>query len=801
MTVGLVLVSHVAAIAQGVRELVAQMAPGVTVADAGGTDGGGMGTSFDLVLAALEQAQGGDGIVALYDLGSALLTTQTAIELLDPELQARVLVVDAPLVEGALAAAVAAQGGASLPEVADAARSVYAAAASAAAPAGDPARPEGPAHPGAGHPDAVRATVRLRNTSGLHARPAAQLVRAIAGLDADVRVGPAGAAGVDARSLIAVVALGLRGGALVELSATGFDADDAIRAACALVDTGFGETSDPDEVAADAPPRVAEGVLQGIAVSPGLATGPLVALRQAEPDVPRRRADLGSDAGTELTRLTGAVATARRSAAALPAGLAEAHLALLDDPLLLSGATAEVEGGLTADSAWWSAVANARATLAASPDDVARARAADVLDIGLQVLAALDPARGVRRLQLDGLDGLDGLAGLAGAVVAASDLLPSQVSDLAAAGVAGLATAAGARTAHASVVARGFGLPMVAGLGAGVLTAPAGGTVVLDGTAGTLEPDPALPRVRAAQARAAADATELARAVALAQPPVVLADGRRILVEANVGSVAEARAAVAAGADGVGLLRTELLFLGRPDMPGEEEQADLVHAVLEELGERRVVVRTLDVGGDKDLPALHLDPRRNGFLGERGLRHGLAHPEILRTQLRAVLRAAGRRPVGEVDVMAPMVTFADEARAFREIVGSVVAELECEGIEHRAPTRVGVMVEVPAAALAVDEIGREVDFVSVGSNDLLQCLAAAERTVPEVAHLYRPDGTALWRLLEMVVVQARSVGCDVAVCGEIAGDRELAPRLVHLGIAELSVVPGSVPAVKAALRL
>jgi multiphosphoryl transfer protein len=249
----------------------------------------------------------------------------------------------------------------------------------------------------------------------------------------------------------------------------------------------------------------------------------------------------------------------------------------------------------------------------------------------------------------------------------------------------------------------------------------------------------------------------------------------------------------------VGLLRTELLYVDRPELPGEEEQVAELAEIFAALGDRPVVVRTLDAGGDKLLPALHLDPWRHGPLGERGLRHGLRHPTVLRTQLRAIARAATDCR-GEVSVMAPMVTVAAEARAFRDLVGSVVRELaECD-VPHRPPARVGVMIEVPAAALTAEEIGSEVDFVSVGSNDLAQYVMAADRTNDAVGELYQPDHPALWRLYETLVTGARRAGCEVAVCGELAASPDAAVRLVDLGVDELSMAPTAIPDVKAALR-
>ena len=364
--------------------------------------------------------------------------------------------------------------------------------------------------------------------------------------------------------------------------------------------------------------------------------------------------------------------------------------------------------GASAEYAWWHAVAVVRAALGGT-DEIAAGRAPDVLDIGLRVLAELDPAVVASSLPPAG--------DLGGAVVIADDVVPSQVPQLVAAGVAGLVTAHGSRTAHASLLARGLGLPMVVAVGASMLDLRDRTVAVVDGDSGTVIAPASQDQLDEARQRAEVQRAARGAAAEAARQPVVLADGRQVAVGANVGTPGEARAALQAGADMIGLLRTELLFLGKRDLPGEEEQVAQLSQVLAEFPGRPVVIRTLDIGGDKPLPALRLDPRRHGFLGQRGLRYGLAHPGLMRTHVRAVLRAAATHQ-GEFVLMAPMVTYVDEVRAFRDLVEAAAAGLTAERVAHRHPDALGIMVEVPAAALAIDEIAAGLDFVSVGTNDL-----------------------------------------------------------------------------------
>lgn len=738
--VGLVLVSHSAALADGVAELARQMAPDVALWPVGGSDDGGLGTSFERISAALTELGPAGGIV-LYDLGSARLTTETALEFLDETTANRIELVDAPLVEGALAAAVAAQGGGDRAEVVAAARGVG--NLGAGNPAASPVESVADA--------AIEArTVLVRNPLGLHARPAAELVRALAGLDADVTIGRRDQHPVDARSLLAVVGLATRAGDELRLSASGPDADGALTTLTELIETGFGE-SDAPAVPEDSP----------AAGSAGRAVGRLQRITvTAVPDV---RAD---DPELERERLDAALAAA---VSRLDRGdpMARAHAALLSDPSLAASAQAELDQGWSAASGWWRAVSRAANELAASGDPVVAGRAVDVREAGAAVLTELG-------IELDRVP-----SDATGLILLADELGPGEVTEFEQRGGAGIVLEHGTPTAHAVVVARGLGLPLV--LGGQSMGAVADGTVVaIDGTAGTIEVDPA-------------DQAPVRRQIVGDFAPVEVG-GRRIMIAANIGSVAEARAAVAYGADAVGLLRTELLLLDRPELPDEESQRAELAEIFAVLGDRPVVVRVLDAGGDKPVRALQLDPQHNGFLGVRGLRWLLAHPEVLHTQLRAISRAA----VGHhVSVMAPMVSLAREAQAFVAAIEDAQRSLDEDGLDHIRPEQVGVMVEVPAAALAADELGRLVDFLSIGSNDLLSYTFAADRTEPGVANLLEPDSTAMERLLGQICERA---GVPVHVCGELAADPQRARWFVDRGVTELSMAAPRIPEVKRALR-
>lgn len=795
--VGLVIVSHSAELASGVVDLARQMAPDVQIIPAGGNDDGGIGTSFDLIEQAVTRLLDEDaaGAVVLYDLGSAQLTAEMVLEMLDPDQLSRCDLVDAPLVEGAIAAAVTAQGGSDLQAVAQAARDAGAsdvgtgadAATSLHSPGDDPSSDTATTT----GEDWVCAEVTLTNPLGLHARPAARLARELGDVEATVALGDGRP--VDLRSVMRVVGLGARGGARVRLCARGADASDALARLTALAEDGFGERTDAD-APNDEPGAGSSATIPLLGQSStaarsgpapgsgGLAIGELVQTAAVPRELPTELPPAATSTAPEQLR---AAVTAAADRLDHGDEFARTHGTLLRDPALLRDALDRLhrDAGVGVAHAWWDAVTSVADEAAADADPVLAGRAVDVLEAGAVVLHEL------------GVEARPRPEDIAGRIVLADDLGPGAVTALAEQGAAGAVLRRGQATAHAVVVASGFGLPMVIRAGTSLDDA-VGSTVVIDGSTGSVEVDPGEQRVAAARTQIEAADRARERARRQAQERVTW-HGRPIAVAANIGSVSGAEAAVLNGADAVGLLRTELLVLEESQIPSEDAQVEALRAVLQPLGTRPVVVRVLDPGGDKPVRALDLTEQDNGFLGVRGLRYLLHHPELLRTQLRAVLRAsAGHR----VSVMAPMVTTAAEAQAFRAAVGAAAAALSAEGIEHEEPRGVGVMVEVPAAALSVAQLAPYVDFLSVGTNDLMSYLSAADRTSAQMADLLDMSSVALWRLLGILCTDAREHGLPVAVCGELAGRPEHTRALLDLGVHELSMAPARIPTIKRAIR-
>ena len=799
--VGIVVVSHSPKLAEGVVELARQMGgEDALLEPVGGLDlpDRPIGTDAVLVLGAIERAWSEDGVLVLMDLGSAVLSAEMAVDMLPADRRDRVLLCEAPLVEGAVAAAVAARLGRPLSEVADEARGALAPKAAhlgapevaqAASAASIPAAPvSGPA-----------AIVRLlvQNPLGLHARPAARLVQTAGRFNADVRVtnlttgrGPA-----SARSLNAVATLGVLQDHEIEVAAEGPDAAEAVMAIRELAAEGFGDApaeamAIPAPVAATVP---VEGVLAGLPASPGVAVGPVRHFRP--PDVEAPSGPIGEPA-EEWAALSAALDAARaeirvtRDSIAARAGeqsaaIFDAHLLFLEDEELLAPVrTAILHDRCGAAEAWTEAVDRTTEAWRALDDPYLRARAADVEDLGKQVLGRLSGAtRGAPTL-------------LGSGVLVATDLTPADTAGLDPDVVRGIATALGGPTSHSAVLARSLGIPAVAGLGSDLLEIAEGVTVVLDGEAGTVRPSPDASEIARAEAKAEAFQASEAEARAEATEPAVTHDGTRVEVFANVGKPEDVAAAVAAGAEGVGLLRTEFLFLGREQMPTEQEQEVAYRGMAQALGGRPMILRTLDVGGDKPLPYLPMPREANPFLGVRGLRLGLARPDLLRLQLRAAVRVAADHPI---KVMFPMVTTLDELLAAKQILDDVRREVEAE-IGVTAPLGVGIMVEVPSAALAAWAFAPHVDFFSIGTNDLAQYTLAAERGNERVASLADALHPAVLRLIRMTAEAAEPFGRTVGICGELAADPAAVPILVGLGVRELSASPPAVPRIKRAVR-
>ncbi|MEL0617828.1 phosphoenolpyruvate--protein phosphotransferase [Cobetia marina] len=660
------------------------------------------------------------------------------------------------------------------------------------------------------------ASVTLLNAHGLHARPAKQLVQAARdagesfGIIPSLRLEQGEGGIVSAASLTKVLGLGARRGQTLVFSANGEDAranQAALDAMVAAVKAGLGESVEPlmdqrpEASAPDAQPASdkvaapeADSVVPAVGASPGMAIAPCWVMYQ-----PRFLYEARSDAGAEheAQRLASGIQTAReqlqelvnRAEGAEMAEILSMHEEMLGDPELFAAARESLEEGHSAEAAWWSAIDSAARAQENLADRLLAERAADLRDVGRRVLGVLTDTPLPSAPETPH-------------VLVTEDIGPSDVARLDTSRVRGLVTALGGATSHSAILARSLGIPAVVGAGPSVLAIADGSELIVDGERGRVSVMPSASRRARAEEAIAGHEQRQAAAWETRMAPAITRDGHQVEVVANLGNTAHAGDAVERGAEGVGLLRTEFVFMAHPQAPDLATQTAQYGEALDALDGRPLVARTLDVGGDKPLPYWPLPREDNPFLGLRGIRLALTRPEVLETQVRALLMAAGSRPIR---LMFPMVKDLAELRAARAIVERVRSELDAaHEAEHGQPlmrdVQVGVMIEIPSAALTAASIAPEVDFFSVGTNDLTQYTLAIDRghaTLSAQADGLHP---AVLRLIEMTVAAAHAHGAWVGVCGELASDDQAVGVLVGLGVDELSVSSRQIPLVKARVR-
>ncbi len=809
--VSIIIVTHSEKLALGVAELANQMTgeQPVPVIPAGGTDDGRVGTSFEKVERALEQAlDEGDSALILVDLGSAVMVTQMAIESLPEEMQQRIRMTNAPLTEGAIAAVVAAAGGDALDDVQRAAEQAL------ATPKIPEAAPiETAVAPRAEEPGAEEKSVGLvvPNPTGLHARPAARFVRTAMRFDADIAVQNVsqGRPRANAKSMMEVANTGTaRQGEQIRITAEGDDADEALRALQTLVESGFGEMNAeeegsarespaaPPEPDAESPaPAEDPDKLQGIAASEGFVVAPAFLYRPPKLDVERRTV---SDIPGEITRLQDALRQAREQLSELQQEVAQrdAEVAeifefqrmMLEDPALVDAIEEEIrDASSNAEAAVELAVDQWVRRFETGDDTVMRLRAADVRDAGNRVLRAL-----LGRVEERPLSTLPEPA-----IVVAEELTPSDTAQMDRERVLGLCTAGGGATSHVAILARMWNLPAVVGLGERVLRIEDGTLLAVDGGAGVVQVDPPPEVIEAFDAQRERREARLERALARTEEAAITRDGHQVEVVANIGDIASAQEALEFGAEGVGLLRTEFLYIDRATIPDEEEQYEAYRAIADVMEDRPLIIRTLDIGGDKPLPYLDLQPEMNPFLGVRAIRLALRRPDLFRPQLRAILRAS----VGHnVKVMFPLITTYHEVIQAKDALEKARQDLDQEGVPYTEDIEVGIMVETPAAALVADKIAPLVDFFSIGSNDLTQYTLACDRGNEQLGDLFQALDPAVLRLIRHLIDAAHAAGKWAGLCGELAGRRRAIPLLLGLGLDEFSMTPRAIPEAKQIIR-
>jgi multiphosphoryl transfer protein len=657
------------------------------------------------------------------------------------------------------------------------------------APEEAPARPAGEQL--AEFPNFVE--VKIQGAHGLHARPATAFVELAKRFQSEIHVRHNHKI-ANGKSLVSLLQLGVEGGSTLRIMARGLDADAALQALKAVVEGGLGEEEGPQPVrpaiqapkAAWTPTEVGQ-MVPGISASPGLAIGPLqhyqhqkivVEVHARDPKVEKNR--LQEAVASSLAELDQLYEEVKGRSGAGQAAIFRAHAEFLNDPELIDETVKGIDLGFSAGWSWQQVIQERVEAMAKLDDPIIAGRAIDLSDIGKRVLkllanvledAPFTPEKPV--------------------ILIAEDLSPSDTAGLNPELILGFCTAGGGPTSHTAIIARSLNIPAIVGTGPALLNLVDGTPAILDGGGGNLYLEPGAADVQSArQAQASLEKQRDAEYQGRYQPAFTT-DGHRMEIVANISRASEAAQAVEAGAEGVGLLRTEFLFLERLEPPSEDEQYAAYAEMVKALAGLPLIIRTLDIGGDKKLPYLNLPPEDNSFLGVRGIRLCLVRPDLFMPQLRAIYRAS---KLGPVKIMYPMIATVEDLDAALDFSEQARQEVGAD------PLEAGIMIEVPSAVVMADQLARKVDFFSIGTNDLTQYTLAMDRLHPMLAR--RADGLhpAVLRMVEKTVQAAQEAGKWVGVCGGVAGDPKGAILLMGLGVTELSLSIPSVAAIKARLR-
>ncbi|NQZ91123.1 MAG: phosphoenolpyruvate--protein phosphotransferase [Moritella sp.] len=801
--VGIVIVSHSRRLAEGVVELVTQMTQGkCNIAIAGGIDDEQypIGTDSIRVMSAIEEVHDESGVLVLMDLGSALLSTEVAIELLPPEVAGTVQLCSAPIVEGAMAAAVAAAANLPIDMVIAEAMGALAGKQSHLGDEPNPVMSVATPAPAVDDAEALSTTWVVQNPHGIHARPAALIVTTMAAIDATIEL-ERQSERANAKSLNAIAKLNVQCGDEICLYATGVEADLAVTEFIRLANSHFGESieadisciNDTSSPSIASPQETVEGALTGLAVCAGIVTGPVVHFDAVMPAIPVRNFE---SIKIENARLDNAIQKVteqleqQASDTELTLGkehaeIFKAHMLMLADPELLMDVRLRVEQHVIAEQAWLDTTTAMAEQYRSLESAYMREREADVRDIARQVM-----------LQLCG-NGQGGRIELTQpSVLLAKDLLPSDTAQLDPEKVLAICLSGGGKTSHSAILARAMGIPAIIRVENCLELVEPGQVVTVDGFSGLLWLTPTEEKQQELDDRRLTWLDQVNHQLLAAHEPAITADGYRFNIMANIGGLEDVSDALDAGAEGVGLLRTEFMFQSHAELPSEHEQYVVYRDIAAALGGFPLTIRSLDVGGDKPLLSYPMTEEDNPFLGLRGVRLCLADDKLFKDQLKAVLRAAAEYT--NIQLMIPMIALPSELRAVKALI--LVCREELDLPEEEYPLAIGIMIEVPAAVFNADELAQEADFFSIGTNDLTQYVMAADRGNPAVAELVDYKQPAVINAITMTCNAGKKANIPVSMCGEMAGDSEMTELLLRLGVTKLSASASMIPALKAKVR-
>lgn len=529
---------------------------------------------------------------------------------------------------------------------------------------------------------------------------------------------------------------------------------------------------------------------KGIAGSAGYGVGKVVIISDAKPEYENRTI---TDTDAEIKRYDDAVAAFTEKTHAMAeamkesvgehnAEILEGHILLLTDPGMDEITKGAIMSGTCAEAAFESTCDMFAGMFQMADDELTRQRATDIGDIKVRMLKILTGTPDVNISEVP-----------AGTILVAEDLTPSMTAGIVKENVAGIITAVGGKTSHSAILARALEIPAVLSVDGIVDMVSDGMTAVVDGCDGICILDPSPEEIEEYQAKREKYLSDKALLEVYRGKDTVTADGAKVHLYGNIGNTEDAKQVAACDGEGVGLFRTEFLFMGASELPSEEEQFQAYKAAAETMEGREVIIRTLDVGGDKDIPYLGLEKEDNPFLGFRAVRYCLQNKDSYRVQLRALLRASA---FGDIKIMVPLVTCVDEIRSVKALVKELMAELDAENIAYNKDIQVGAMIETPAASLIADLLAKEADFFSIGTNDLTQYTMAVDRGNAKVAYLYSSYNPAVLRSMKNIIEAANAAGIMVGMCGEAAADPLLIPLLISFGLGEFSVSATSVLATR-----
>ena len=817
---GIVIVSHSRTLAKSLCELAKELSgKDIPAAYAGGVEGKEdvFGTDATDIMDAVESVYSDEGVIIFADMGSALISSETALDFIDPEKAENIYISSAPLVEGVISAAVQCGTGSPLKlSVSEAEESLMQkieylkkdeASPNQEKSSGineNPVKKEERAASAVSDNSGSKLseTFIIKNRNGLHARPAAKLIKAVSesGCRAEVsnltkKRGP-----VNGISMNRLSTLELAAGDEMLLAAEGDNkrCTELLISIKKLVDDSFGEeealkrqNNEEDKVL---PPEGKKGI---VILSEGIALGKIHIADSAELDTEIEKSE---DAVEEITKLENAVEkvkseikkTSDRVKNRIPDDkmqIMETHLFILDDPELRDEAFLKIEKEkYTAASAWSLSAKAVVESYEKLENEYLKIRSADVKDAASRVLKYLLPDEKKENSSEYERSVPDG------AVIAAEKLTPSQVLQFDPEKTGGIILAESSTTSHASILAKSLGIPAIGGYD-NIRSLKEGDTIGLDAVNCKVFKDPdediCMNLLKAKESFLA----ERSMLQSESFRPAYTKDGKRIKICANIASLSEAEAALKNGADGIGVLRTEFLFLEKNAPPSEEEQFRFFSSVFEIMEGRPVTVRTLDIGGDKIIPYMNLPAEDNPFLGMRGVRIYDTYRDLLKTHIRSILRAGFDN---DLKIMIPMISQYNECRKAYELIKEVHNELEKEKVNHIWPVEIGIMIETPSSVMMANELAGISDFFSIGTNDLTQYVLAAERGNPSLSSYADPYDPSVLRSVRTAVHAAESAGIEVSLCGELGGDPEAAMLLIGMGIYSLSMNPYKIPAVKKA---